>query len=200
MAYGRTFFREFILFGILSHSWMAHKEFRFIYPLMPALLLYIGHGMNIFISKASKLSRFHKYALIFGCIVVNIVIAVLINQWHCVGPIHTVNFMNHRIGALSPTERDNIRIFWLTPCHAAPYYAGIHFPVHMDFLHCEPPIEPFVSESHRFPSPTVTGYQREDISFFDNSSVCCINSLATSVDEAVRIRARGFKSSPVNEE
>ena len=176
MAYGRTFFRGFIIAGILSHSWMAHKEFRFVYPLLPAMLVYIGHGMNIFVSKASKLSRVHKYSLIFGCVLINIGIAVFINQWHCVGPIHTVHYLNNKLGLLSSEQQKTIRLFWLTPCHASPYYSSIHYPIHMDFLHCEPPIEPYISKEHRYPKSalknlTLNDYRREDISFFEDFEV-----------------------------
>ena len=50
------------------------------------------------------------------------------------------------------TEVTNLRVLFLTPCHATPYYSSIHAPITMRFFDCSPrgtPTDP-TSSSHPF--------------------------------------------------
>jgi Alg9-like mannosyltransferase family len=171
LSYGRTFFRTFIVAALCCHSCMVHKEFRFIYPLLPAAFVYVGHGISLFIGKATKLDRRKKYAILSFCAVISISIGYFISSWHCVGPTNVVRFLHSRLTNLSLEQRNALSVFWLTPCHAGPYYAGIQFPIKMDFLHCEPPLSDLqpVFFKHRYVQKCQhQEYIREDICFFQN--------------------------------
>ena len=168
ITYGRSFFLKFIAGAIFLFSLLAHKEFRFVYPVLPAMLIYVGHGINTFVNKVSSVPRLKKLFIIALCALFNIILALFINQYFKVGSMGVSHFLNKRVSNLPPEDRKKINIFWLTHCHPGPWYSVVNYNVTMDFLRCEPPLQPF--QPQRF-SNASDDYAREDLSFFSNFSL-----------------------------
>ena len=109
-------------------SCLAHKEFRFIYPVLPLLLPYAGYT-------AAKLAIDHPrmwYKLVLPLFVVlNVSAGVYFNSVHQRGVLDAVKWLSEGPSVDS--------VGFLMPCHSTPYYASLHKDVKMWFLTCEPP-------------------------------------------------------------
>lgn len=117
-----------IVVGVMSLG--AHKEFRFLLPLVPIFSALAGRTISFARTSSTRV----RYGLV-GCVIANMGAAAYLGLVHQRGAIVAVDRIMSEIRARRVTS-----IHFLTPCHATPYYASIHAPLTMRFLDCSPPM------------------------------------------------------------
>ncbi|KAI9031162.1 Alg9-like mannosyltransferase family-domain-containing protein [Hyaloraphidium curvatum] len=125
---------ELILLSIIAwttvaYSFLGHKEFRFLLPVLPLAL--------ILCARAWKAIGLQHRAFAFLVVTLNAGLAWYATRVHQRG---VMDVMDHlRSGAQAGTVRD---AFFLMPCHSTPFQSYIHVGpgFSMDFLTCEPPL------------------------------------------------------------
>ncbi|KAF8425651.1 Alg9-like mannosyltransferase family-domain-containing protein [Tirmania nivea] len=117
----------------LVYSLIKHKEVRFIYPLLPMLIILTASALHnpIHFSPAARKK------LLFALLAANLPIAYYSTQMHQRGVIDVVNYLRH--------DQNNWRsVGFLMPCHSTPWMASLQVPStkHRDIwaLTCEPPV------------------------------------------------------------
>lgn len=117
---------------ITGFSLISHKEFRFIYPLQPILLLIAATSM---LYKYRTYPRLHKRFFIPIALVLNVVLAFYFSQIHERGEIEVIDDLSSDPTVLS--------IGILAPCHSTPWTSHMHnSPLYEKswFITCEPPL------------------------------------------------------------
>uniref|UniRef100_A0A7S2N8E7 Mannosyltransferase n=1 Tax=Haptolina brevifila TaxID=156173 RepID=A0A7S2N8E7_9EUKA len=115
--------------GAIVLSISAHKELRFLYPLVhPLLIGYAGVALRMMRSA-------HRRRWIIVLVATNAVAAAYLSLVHQRAPL-----------ALMATMRRNISLGLvrhldvLTRCHQTPGFAQLHSPIILTYLHCPPPL------------------------------------------------------------
>jgi phosphatidylinositol glycan class B len=112
-------------------SFIKHKEFRFLGPMLPIMLLSAGKRLS-----SSKIGKM-IWSIIIGA---QLALAFYLSVYHQRGVIDVTHYIRNE-AALGKASR----VFFLMPCHSTPYYSYIHYPVNMEFLTCEPPWNPHMN-------------------------------------------------------
>uniref|UniRef100_A0A8C0KJ22 Mannosyltransferase n=1 Tax=Canis lupus dingo TaxID=286419 RepID=A0A8C0KJ22_CANLU len=117
-----------VLWTLLIYSMLSHKEFRFIYPVLPFCMVFCGYSLN-------HLKTWKKPALSF-LFLSNMLLALYTGLVHQRG---TLDVMTH-IQELCYNNRNksSASVFIMMPCHSTPYYSHVHYPLPMRFLQCPP--------------------------------------------------------------
>ncbi|DBA00349.1 TPA: hypothetical protein N0F65_000534 [Lagenidium giganteum] len=129
-----------IWWTMLVYSKTAHKEFRFVLPLLPAAHVYAGFCIrNLAAAAYTKIHpttqrRLTAFA-IFLTIVPNAIASVYLSRWHQRGPLEVIDFLAQEL-EVSQVFTPSIH-FW-TSCHDTPYYSHLHKNVSMWFPDCSP--------------------------------------------------------------
>ncbi|KAG7790818.1 hypothetical protein KL910_002102 [Ogataea haglerorum] len=124
-----------LIINLLVFSLIQHKEFRFIYPMMPILLFFATHGMLYALRKLKPLT---SSSLILFISLLNTAMAFYFTQIHESGVITVTRYLRDEIGSSQSS------IGFLTPCHSTPFQSHFHLhPNQVDiwFLTCEPPLQ-----------------------------------------------------------
>ncbi|KAF5925406.1 hypothetical protein HPG69_001851 [Diceros bicornis minor] len=117
-----------VLWTLLVYSMLSHKEFRFIYPVLPFCMVFCGYSLN-------HLKTWKKPALSF-LFLSNMLLALYTGLVHQRG---TLDVMTHiqELGYNNP-NKSSASVFVMMPCHSTPYYSHVHYPLPMRFLQCPP--------------------------------------------------------------
>ncbi|XP_011795963.1 PREDICTED: GPI mannosyltransferase 3 [Colobus angolensis palliatus] len=117
-----------VLWTLLVYSMLSHKEFRFIYPVLPFCMVFCGYSLT-------HLKTWKKPALSF-LFLSNLFLALYTGLVHQRG---TLDVMSHiqKVCYNNP-NKSSASIFMMMPCHATPYYSHVHCPLPMRFLQCPP--------------------------------------------------------------
>uniref|UniRef100_A0A6J0T323 Mannosyltransferase n=1 Tax=Pogona vitticeps TaxID=103695 RepID=A0A6J0T323_9SAUR len=117
-----------VFWTVTAYSMLSHKEFRFIYPVLPICMVVCGHSL-------SQLKRWRRAAVSF-LLVSNTVLALYTGLVHQRGAL---DVMGHLRGLCSPpAPREGPSVLMLMPCHSTPYYSHIHCQLRLRFLQCPP--------------------------------------------------------------
>uniref|UniRef100_A0A914V314 Mannosyltransferase n=1 Tax=Plectus sambesii TaxID=2011161 RepID=A0A914V314_9BILA len=160
---------------VLFHSVLAHKEHRFLLPIVPLLCLYGGSFVNRLASsqggsKSDKQSHRRLldsasldayWRLVSGraktalglLLLVNVPIAAYTGLMHQRGPLDVTKFVSERYASLSLELRPDAAVWFLAPCHSTPFYSHVHANVSMRALNCDPNLDHipgYVDEADRF--------------------------------------------------
>lgn len=140
---------------VTAFSSIAHKEFRFLQPLYPVMLVLCAHELY--------LRRNVKYAKVLTVIVVcfHVFVAFFFTRVNEVGEIKVIEHLRD-----DPTVTS---VGFLTPCHSTPWHSMLHRPELVEeswFLTCEPPLH---LESGT--SENVKAYRDQLDQFFDNPAL-----------------------------
>lgn len=131
-----------IAWTLCVYSLLPHKEFRFIYPVLPFCMVFCG------ISLASlKTWRRTTIAIL---VVSNLLPALYTGLIHQRG---TLDVMGHLRSLCDVSGSSSLQpdVLFLMPCHSTPYYSHIHCPIKMRFLECPPNLgEGYIDESALF--------------------------------------------------
>ncbi|XP_073922097.1 GPI mannosyltransferase 3 isoform X3 [Castor canadensis] len=122
-----------IFFGQLQRDigyfcMLGHKEFRFIYPVLPFCMVFCGYSLT-------HLKSWKKPALSF-LFLSNMLLALYTGLVHQRG---TLDVMSHiQKFCYNSPNKSSASILILMPCHSTPYYSHVHCPLQMRFLQCPP--------------------------------------------------------------
>ncbi|TRY90141.1 hypothetical protein DNTS_033334 [Danionella cerebrum] len=106
------------------YSLLAHKEFRFVYPVLPFCMVFSGMSL-------SKLQRWRKAAA-GALLLFNLIPAFYTGLIHQRGAL---DVMQHLQTLCEETEA---QVLFLMPCHSTPLYSHLHCPLKLRFLECPP--------------------------------------------------------------
>ncbi|KAK6456923.1 glycosyl phosphatidylinositol synthesis [Scheffersomyces xylosifermentans] len=138
---------------LLAFSCIDHKEFRFVYPLQPILLLLCAYSFKV----AMKSPTFFIYA-INVVVVVNTLISYFFTRIQERGVIDVIDYIKNDSTVKS--------VGFLTPCHSTPWQSQLHrpdFEANAWFLTCEPPLH--LTSGNR---DEILQYRDESDQFYDN--------------------------------
>ncbi|CAG8483973.1 2949_t:CDS:2, partial [Funneliformis mosseae] len=132
-------------FVIFCYSLLSHKEFRFIYPLLPIMIICAGYCLQDISLKYQKKIRF----VVIFLVLTNVPVAYYTNFVHQRGVVDVLNYLRNE------AELGKVReIGFLMPCHSTPYYSNLHFNISMFYLSCDPPLNRdqvnYVDEADQF--------------------------------------------------
>lgn len=113
---------------IVIYSLLPHKEFRFIFPIVPILLMVSAYGLQ----QIGSSSRWRKRMILF-LVVTQFPFALYLSLWHQRGTMDVMLWLR------SQQQVESIGV--IMPCHSTPWYSIMHKEIPMWFLTCEPPLE-----------------------------------------------------------
>ncbi|XP_006831691.1 PREDICTED: GPI mannosyltransferase 3 [Chrysochloris asiatica] len=117
-----------VLWTVLAYSMLSHKEFRFIYPVLPFCMVFCGYSLN-------HLKIWKKPAASF-LFLSNMLLALYTGLVHQRG---TLDVMSHiQELCYKSHNTSSASVFVMMPCHSTPYYSHVHCPLPMRFLQCPP--------------------------------------------------------------
>lgn len=124
-----------IIITLISFSFLQHKEFRFILPLLPMCLYMTGDYLSRWSRKASKLAVWLTAIALF---VGNILPAIYISFVHQQGANNVMPLLAKISRDFRDESGQRAKLLFLMPCHSTPFYSHIHENVTMLFVSCEP--------------------------------------------------------------
>ncbi|XP_030649969.1 GPI alpha-1,2-mannosyltransferase 3 [Chanos chanos] len=134
-----------VLWTVVVYSLLPHKEFRFIYPLLPFCVIFCGMSL-------SKLKAWRKSAA-GALLVLNLLPALYTGLVHQRGTLDVMGKLQNLCDVTNPQSSAVPEVFFLMPCHSTPFYSHVHCPVKLRFLECPPDLtgdKNYVDEADRF--------------------------------------------------
>ncbi|XP_070618337.1 GPI mannosyltransferase 3 isoform X2 [Erythrolamprus reginae] len=116
-----------VLWTVAAYSLLHHKEFRFIYSVLPLCMLFCGHSL-------AQLRRWRGAAISF-LLSTNLLLGLYTGLVHQRG---TLDVMVHLRELCNPLTQGQASVLLLMPCHSTPLYSHVHCPLRMRFLQCPP--------------------------------------------------------------
>lgn len=158
---GRSALRHLSIVCLLvpaAFSNIAHKEVRFIYPLLPALHVVTGLPLSsyfgVLVSRGAS-PRLAKQLLLLSLLALNVSISYYTTQIHNSGLISLTHYLRHEFEAayLPSLPVANMTVGMLMPCHSTPWRSHLQYPpsetrpgIRAWALTCEPPLDLNVTE------------------------------------------------------
>ena len=142
----RFIFALAVVVSLLVFSAIGHKEVRFIYPLLPMLLVFAAEPFAEFFDPLPVPRSPFKKLLLALMVTTNIYIAGYISTTHQRGVVDVMHYLRHRQEAWKETASEqnvsaNITVGFLMPCHSTPWRSHFVYPeINAWALTCEPPI------------------------------------------------------------
>ena len=136
-----------VIFWTLGvYSTLAHKEFRFILPLLPILIHVCTNSLPI----KWRITESKRKILLGIFLLSNLLPGIYLCIVHQRGSLDVMKFLENELNRGNYIERN---VTFLTPCHATPLYSHLHLNVPVRFLTCEPNLEKlpdYVDEADEF--------------------------------------------------
>lgn len=128
------------LFVVTFLSTLAHKEFRFLMPIVSPLLIYAGVGL-LHIQRYDMLHRRNFQSsltkkVIMILLVSNMGLGFYLGTIHKRGVVQVTEWIRTRAGAGLVTS-----VLFLMPCHSTPFYSHTYHDIPMRFITCLPPLD-----------------------------------------------------------
>lgn len=166
---------------VLAYSALPHKEFRFLYSLMPAAIACMASAAVVLErplppsppraapSAWARIVRAGRWALARALpvlLLANAPMAAYFGLVHQRGPVDLAQYAAARAGTGAGAVRS---LDLLMPCHSAPAHAVLHAAVEVESLRCPPPLRslplPHYDEADAFfraPAAFLAAFYRED--------------------------------------
>lgn len=114
-------------FVIGGFSLIAHKEFRFIYPLYPVFMVICAMGGR------RLMSWRHRNKVVILVVILHACVACFFTRYHESGEIEVIDYLK---------QPSVTSVGFLTPCHSTPWHSMLHRSDLTEswFLTCEPPL------------------------------------------------------------
>ncbi|KAF2736350.1 hypothetical protein EJ04DRAFT_511164 [Polyplosphaeria fusca] len=138
-----------VLIVTLSLSAIAHKEVRFLYPVLPFLHVLSAGPLSSFLSPRSA----SRKAILTLALFVNLLIAGYASQVHQRGVIDVLTYLRHKHEARVITHggKTTTTVGFLMPCHSTPWRSHlVHAGIDAWALTCEPPLHVPLAERHAY--------------------------------------------------
>ncbi|KAF2721489.1 glycosyltransferase family 22 protein [Polychaeton citri CBS 116435] len=152
-----------VLAAVISLSIVAHKEVRFIYPLLPMLHVLAAKPLVGACSALSLRKRTTVMSMLAAIIIsLNMAIAIYVSLVHQRGVLDVMHYLRHQHESENPhmsswwqmSALDTINITtigFFMPCHSTPWRSHLVYPsIHAWALTCEPPIHIPLSERDQY--------------------------------------------------
>ncbi|NWW94178.1 PIGB mannosyltransferase, partial [Rhynochetos jubatus] len=117
-----------VIWTVLVYSSLSHKEFRFIYPVLPFCMVFCGYSLK-------HLKAWRKPAASF-LLLSNVLPALYTGLIHQRGTLDVMSHIQQLCNASS--HQAQAFVFIMMPCHSTPFYSHVHCPLKMRFLQCPP--------------------------------------------------------------
>ncbi|THY67844.1 hypothetical protein D6C97_00578 [Aureobasidium pullulans] len=128
-----------VIVFIAIMSLITHKEVRFIFPLLPGLLVLAAGPFSQFFSPLLRPRTMVKKGLLILFVTVNVVFAFYISQVHQRGVVDVLRHLRHEH---ENRGSSNTRVMFMMPCHSTPWRSHlIHPAIDARALTCEPPLD-----------------------------------------------------------
>lgn len=133
-----------VVWTIVVYSLLPHKEFRFIYPVLPFCMIFCGISL-------ANLKAWRRTAA-FILLVSNLVAALYTGLIHQRGTLDVMSHLHTLCDVSSASAHPQPDVLFLMPCHSTPFYSHVHCPMKMRFLECPPYLgeEGYVDEADQF--------------------------------------------------
>ena len=127
----KNIFLVSLIWSIFVYSCLAHKEHRFILPLVPLCICYTSS----YISSVNNKKKFFQRLFIFATLASHLPLTVYLSLVHQTG---TTKIVQHLAGKFDHNSSPG-RILFLMPCHSTPFYSHFHLTnANLRFLECPP--------------------------------------------------------------
>jgi phosphatidylinositol glycan class B len=161
--------------GVLSL--VSHKEFRFIYPILPTLLILASPYVASYFtspessSSASATPFLRNKRVLAGLVALNVVIGGYLSLFHQPAALRVLSFLRSeyeriypdRLDIHAPPADDPLFALFLTPCHSTPWRSHLVYPrLRARALTCEPPLHTEPGSQER------AAYRDENNRFYDD--------------------------------
>ncbi|KAI8811203.1 Alg9-like mannosyltransferase family-domain-containing protein [Cladochytrium replicatum] len=204
----RKYMYSLLAWIISIYSMLGHKEFRFIYPIVPIGCILVGCALNKIAVAEKALRQINDAAdpstgdcqtlfrtvkrwfsptrlkmVVFFLWITNTLAAYYLGMVHQRGVLDAEFYRYpHATNDHPGTAMDGI--LFLMPCHSTPYYSHIHRNIPMRFLSCEPPLgvddrSKYLDESDIFYNDPISFIQ----TYFDGASLRTMNERRSSDSE-----------------
>ncbi|KAL0076653.1 Alg9-like mannosyltransferase family-domain-containing protein [Phycomyces blakesleeanus] len=122
-------FLKLVLWVVSVYSLLSHKEFRFLFPIFPLLLIFAAFGLEQVPSK-----KWRRW-IVIGLVGTQLPLSIYLSLWHQRGVMDTMLWLRQE------ARNSPISIHVLMPCHSTPYQSILHSKsTPIKFLTCEPPL------------------------------------------------------------
>ncbi|XP_043349312.1 GPI mannosyltransferase 3 isoform X2 [Dermochelys coriacea] len=132
-----------VVWTVLVYSTLSHKEFRFIYPVLPFCMVFCGYSLK-------QLKTWKKSAITF-LLLSNLLPALYTGLIHQRGSLDVMMHMQQLCN--NSSNQSWASVFVMMPCHSTPFYSHVHCPLPMRFLQCPPDLtgnESYIDEADIF--------------------------------------------------
>ncbi|XP_044258061.1 GPI mannosyltransferase 3 [Tribolium madens] len=169
-----------IVFSLGVYSFLPHKEFRFLLPLLPIALFISSRFLSAWSRKASNVMLWTVALILF---------------MGNVGPSYYLGYVHQRgtLDVMTPLREialknpNNTNLLFLMPCHSTPLFSHLHVNVTARFLTCEPNFntsESYVDEADQFySSPSVWLRKNYPPNGTLPSHIICFDSLEPMISD-----------------
>ncbi|XP_066272298.1 GPI mannosyltransferase 3-like [Branchiostoma lanceolatum] len=147
-----------ILWTVMVYSFLGHKEFRFIMPVVPLAMISCGLWLH-------WLSPWLRFTTMAFLLVTNLPLALYTSLVHQRGTVDVMSYLSQE----ADRHGRDMSVLFLMPCHSTPFYSHVHHNISMRFLECPPDLE-------RRP-----GYMDEADIFYQNPSEWLKNNYGPDV-------------------
>ncbi|CDS37232.1 GPI mannosyltransferase 3 [Echinococcus multilocularis] len=138
------YFGAWTAWTIFAYSCLAHKEFRFLFPLFPLFMYYAGRGLFLLHCGMSKSRWSQSFCSPLGLLVillvaVNFAVAGYTCLVHQQGPDALMSKLARQANAANWADMSpGPSILVLMPCHSTPHLSYLHVNVSLRLLSCDP--------------------------------------------------------------
>jgi phosphatidylinositol glycan class B len=129
-----------VLFMTVALTMISHKEVRFLYPLLPALLVIAAGPVSKFFGRRNAI----RDAILVVLVGFNIGLGWYVTQVHQRGVIDVMHYLRekHEAHVLVEGPSALTSVGFLMPCHSTPWRSHlVHKNIHSWALTCEPPLD-----------------------------------------------------------
>lgn len=119
-----------VIWTVLIYSMLSHKEFRFIYPVLPLCMVFCGYSLT-------HLKTWKKPAVAF-LFLSNLVPALYTGLIHQRGTLDVMSHIQQLCTVDDSSVQSRTSVWVLMPCHSTPFYSHVHCPLSLNFLECPP--------------------------------------------------------------
>ncbi|XP_072236599.1 GPI mannosyltransferase 3 isoform X1 [Leuresthes tenuis] len=133
-----------VVWTVCVYSLLPHKEFRFIYPVLPFCMVFCGTSL-------AHLKAWRRAAAV-ALLVSNLVMALYTGLIHQRGTLDVMSHVRTLCDVSSDPSSPQPDVLFLMPCHSTPFYSYVHCPLRMRFLECPPDLgeEDYLDEADSF--------------------------------------------------
>ncbi|XP_055363363.1 GPI mannosyltransferase 3 isoform X2 [Betta splendens] len=133
-----------VVWTIVIYSLLPHKEFRFIYPVLPFCMVFCGISL-------ANLKTWRRPAAIL-LLAANVAPALYTGLIHQRGALDVMSHLQKLCNVSSISTPPQPDTLFLMPCHSTPHYSHVHCPLKMRFLECPPDLgeKGYVDEAEQF--------------------------------------------------